>query len=227
LNVGAAILVLDSAVFLVMCIAFPAEPGVNPLLGPTIPGLITFGAKDTRRIQQGEWWRLVTPIFLHGGLLHLLLNALLKVRLLHILQSKWGAKRVLIVYLSGGFVGQLCSTVLSPRRLGVGSSGAAFGVATSMVPFTWEHWDELARPGELVAWVCIFTWMEVMIAAALPDLPIDNVAHMGGALGGMLVSYAVMPTMPLESEQLQVLIRVFCGTWTALCSVAMLVFIYR
>lgn len=180
-----------------MCIAFPAGAEENPLLGPTVEGLIIFGAKDTRRIKSGDWWRLVLPIFLHGGLLHLFLNALLKVRLLHILQSKWGAKRVLIVYLSGGLVGQLCSTVLAPSRLGVGSSGAAFGVATSMVPFTWEHWDELARPGELVAWICIFTWLEVMIAAALPNLPIDNVAHMGGALGGMLVSYAVMPTIPL------------------------------
>jgi Rhomboid family len=93
------------------------------------PSLTFRGAKLTQRIvNHGEWYRLVTPIFLHGGLAHLLINSMSLYNLGPFVESKFGGKRMLSYYLLSGVAGNALSAVVNPRTPAVGASGAIAGL---------------------------------------------------------------------------------------------------
>jgi membrane associated rhomboid family serine protease len=93
------------------------------------PSLTFRGAKLTQRIvNHGEWYRLLTPIFLHGGLAHLLINSVSLYNLGPFVESKFGSKRMLSYYLLSGIAGNALSAVVNPRTPAVGASGAIAGL---------------------------------------------------------------------------------------------------
>ena len=75
----------------------------------------------------GEWWRLITPIFLHGGLIHFLFNSYLLIHLGPLVEEIFGTYRYWVIYLCCGIAGSLFSQV--PRFVNtVGASGAIMGL---------------------------------------------------------------------------------------------------
>ncbi|CAN0075383.1 unnamed protein product [Sphacelaria rigidula] len=157
----------------------------NPLLGPSAPTLITLGAKHLVLIQEGQIWRLVTPILLHGGVLHIIMNLTSQFRMGTFLEERWGTKNWLIIYWVGGLGGNLLSCVASPDKVGVGASGAIYAIMggwLSHITCTWGEEDEFDKFGQAVQAV-FFTalGMVLSIAPIVDCLHVGTGAHHGGS----------------------------------------------
>jgi rhomboid protease GluP len=145
----------------------------------------------------GEYWRLLTHLFLHSGLLHIALNSMALFVLGPRLESLWGAKRFLALYLISGWVGG-CAVLLTGRGA-VGASGAICGLFGSLATWLWLNREHL--PEELrAAWQRMIgtNLILLVIISMMPRVSWE--AHLGGAIGGVLVSiplhYVAIGSLP-------------------------------
>ena len=121
---------------------------MNPSLGPSKQVLLDMGAKRTDLIRAGEYQRLIAPIFLHGGILHWLFNMLAVYSLIMAMEKEFGSPKIAIIYLLAGFIGVLTSCVFLPDRMGVGASGAIFGVYGAAWSDVIVNWSLYKAQGE-------------------------------------------------------------------------------
>jgi membrane associated rhomboid family serine protease len=105
----------------------------NPTIGPPASILDDMGAKNTAKIQAGEWWRLITPVFLHAGLIHLFLNMVMVLRLGFSMEEAFGSSKVASIYFASGVSGVVCSAVFLKNQLSVGASGALYGLLGALL----------------------------------------------------------------------------------------------
>jgi len=162
-------------------------PTDNAFIGPSAGVLDAFGAKNAARVLLlGEWWRLLTPMLLHSGLLHLLGNLLVQLRTGVLLEQHWGHALWLAVYVGSGAYGALVGCASMPARLSVGSSGALCGLIGAWFSFTLVTWNQtlpqdVGERNEQVGAICFC----VVIIVAMSFLPwMDYAAHIGGLLAG-------------------------------------------
>lgn len=141
--------------------------------------LIKFGAKFNPLILDGEWWRFFTPIFIHIGLIHLLMNTLALYYLGTMVERLYGNFRFLIIYLAAGFTGVLASFIFSPN-LSAGASGAIFGCFGALLYFGVSNlrlfWRTLG--------LNILVVLGINLAFGFTIPGIDNAGHIGGLIGG-------------------------------------------
>jgi len=172
--------------FLVLAIA--AMYVVEILAGGATNGevLYALGANHPVAVfQRGEWWRLLTSMFLHGGFVHVLLNGWGLYQLGPLFELFVGPFRMLAVYGLAGLAGSLASLFWT-QGLSVGASGAIFGVLGALIAFLLrrrEHLTPFARSllGQLVIWAGI----NIYIGFTVPM--IDNAAHLGGLAAGFVL----------------------------------------
>ncbi|KAL8427287.1 hypothetical protein ACSSS7_007799 [Eimeria intestinalis] len=163
---------------------------------PRILGVM--GALDSNMIRNyGEVYRVFWAANLHGGWVHLIVNLLCQTAVLFILEPVWGFWRCLFTWFVGAMSGNLLSAVFDPCTVTVGSSGALYGLLGGLVPFCLENWDYMNYP-----W-CIFLLVVVIIAVAqLTNMGgfsnVDNFAHLGGCLGGLLFGFATIYSLRAE-----------------------------
>jgi rhomboid protease GluP len=140
---------------------------------------------------EGEWWRLLSAMFLHGDGLHLLMNLIALFQLGSLYELMFGTKRFTIIYFVTGLVASLTSMFITGGP-SVGASGAVFGIMGAFI-FSirrsprWRH--ERAARG--IVSQLIF-WVVANIAIALKVPQIDLAAHMGGLVAGLILG-AVWP----------------------------------
>eukprot|EP00604_Paraphysomonas_vestita_P003091 CAMPEP_0174818422 /NCGR_PEP_ID=MMETSP1107-20130205/1092_1 /TAXON_ID=36770 /ORGANISM="Paraphysomonas vestita, Strain GFlagA" /LENGTH=342 /DNA_ID=CAMNT_0016030231 /DNA_START=59 /DNA_END=1084 /DNA_ORIENTATION=+ len=104
----------------------------NPLMGPPATTMVRYGAKDAALIlYRHEWWRLITPIFLHAGILHILSNGFIQLRVGGYLNRVFGTLPWLFIYFASGIYGNMLSCIFLPDAIGVGSSGALMGILSA------------------------------------------------------------------------------------------------
>ena len=102
---------------------------INPMIGPYPDALNYWGAKNSVLIiEDGEWWRLVTPIFLHAGLIHLMGNVMVQLESGNRWEKEWGTPIWIIVYIGSAFGSSILSAIAMPDQISVGSSGAVMGL---------------------------------------------------------------------------------------------------
>ncbi|KAF0695656.1 Aste57867_13550 [Aphanomyces stellatus] len=162
---------------------------VNPLLGPSAQVLLDMGAQRTDLIFNGGWWRLLTAMFLHAGLLHLLFNMLGLYQLGLELENTFDRRRIVIIYLSAGIIGAMCSAVMVPNVVGVGASGAIFGLFGATFAEYILNWDLYAnRCCHMLNLVVV-----AMVNLGIGLLPyVNNFAHMSGFVTGMGLGFAML-----------------------------------
>jgi rhomboid protease GluP len=148
--------------------------------GSTEPStLINFGAKFNPLILEGEWWRFFTPMFLHIGFLHLLMNSMALYYLGPMVERIYGNIRFLFLYLFAGFVGVLASFLFS-ANLSAGASGAIFGCFGALLYFGIAFPRLFIR--SLGFNILIVLGLNLLFGFTVPG--IDNAGHIGGLLGG-------------------------------------------
>lgn len=148
--------------------------------------LLRYGAKDSGLIWEGQYWRLITPIFLHAGLTHLILNAFSLFQLGSLIEFMYGRTRMLVIFLASGFLATLASTLASPN-ISVGASGAIFGLFGALFYFG------LRNPVIFRAVFGVRIYMvlalNLIMGVVIPN--IDSFAHLGGLVGGFVTAFGL------------------------------------
>lgn len=145
--------------------------------------LTDFGAKVNPLIVNGEWWRFFTPIFLHIGMIHLVMNTIALYFLGTAVEKIYGKLRFIFIFILSGFSGSLASFLFSPN-LSAGASGAIFGCFGALLYFGVIHPRLFART--MGANVLIMIGINLAFGFTFPG--IDNAGHIGGLIGGFLAS---------------------------------------
>jgi len=152
--------------------------------------LIKLGASEsTRTVVHGEVWRLVSPMYLHGGLVHFALNMLVFVKFGLPVERVHGFLRVAAVYLLSGVFGIMMGLALSPHTVKVGASGAIFGLFGALLGEILQNWGVYRRPCAAVTQILIGTILQL----ALGTMPmLDNFSHFFGFIMGFLCSVVLL-----------------------------------
>ena len=133
----------------------------------------------------GQWWRLVTAMFLHAGLLHIGMNMWCLFDLGPAVESLFGSAKFLVIYLVTGIVGFLLSLWWSPYGVSIGASGAVLGLVGVLIGASFHHGGlGKAYRGQLWRWV-----MYIFVFGLF--FSVDNAAHAGGLLSGLVLGYAI------------------------------------
>jgi rhomboid protease GluP len=158
--------------------------------------LVRWGANFAVLVAQGEYWRLLTCIFLHIGLPHLLFNSFALLSFGRLAEAVFGHSRFLAIYLVSGITGSLLSFFFT-RGLSAGASGAIFGVATALAVFYYLNRPAFRLLGENPLGGILFV---LIINAVLGFVQpfIDNWGHGGGILGGAALAMWLAPRVVLE-----------------------------
>jgi len=147
--------------------------------------LLDFGAKFGPLIMQGEWWRLVTAGWAHGGILHILMNMWVLFDLGAQTEEVYGTSRFLAIYFVAGVLGFLASFWWAPGSPSVGASAGICGLIGAMIALGVR--DKSAFGVEIrrfyVRWVIYLLVFGLLFPAT------DNAAHLGGIAGGFAVGY--------------------------------------
>lgn len=172
----------------------------NPLLGPSSATLVKMGALDVAKVVHGrQGWRLITCMWLHAGVVHLLINMLCLLVVGIRLEQEFGFVRIGLVYLISGFGGSLMSALfIQSSSVSVGASGALFGLIGSMLSELITNWSLYANK---VA--ALLTLLLVILSnLALGLLPrVDNFAHIGGLVSGFLLGFVVFVRPHLDWQR--------------------------
>lgn len=190
------LLFLVNGLFFLLCLLAPiasAAPDggkstVNSLIGMDGGTLLRYGAGlGGLTFGSGEWFRLITPIFLHGGLLHIVFNSIVLLQLGPLVEAEYGTERFAFIYLATGIAGNLLAQFLKPQGLVVGASGAICGLVGVLLVFGARRGGAYGgQLKSLMAQNALF----ILMMSLLPGISL--LSHLGGFLGGCALG-AVVP----------------------------------
>lgn len=171
--------------------------GMFDILAPTSGALAVLGMTGTFAVGQGRWWTVLTAIFLHGSLIHLLFNMVITRQYLPSVIELYGAPRAWLIFVVAGVVG----FVMSNLAVGVptiGASGAIFGLLAAMIVYG-RRTHQRAVTQQL--------WMSAAVMFLFGFLmpSVNNWAHAGGFAGGFVAAEAVAFSDRRESPWLLLL----------------------
>jgi len=186
------------------------EPfSVNPMFGPNATVLLELGANyDTNILFEGQWWRFITAMFLHAGVIHLACNMAFQLQQGVPLEREFGSIRIFIIFMVSGISGNLMSSIFLPTMLSVGASGSLFGLLGAMLAALIKNWKVLKRPCVSITFLLI----AIMVNLFIGLLPyIDNFAHVGGLLAGILFGLVLIPQSPRRNVCLNTFLAIIGG----------------
>jgi membrane associated rhomboid family serine protease len=132
----------------------------------------------------GDWYRLVTAMFLHASLLHLAFNMLALYWLGTVVEQAMGTWRFLLIYFVSGIAGSAGALVLSnPLAVTVGASGAIYGIMGALLILEYRATGSFAGP------VLAFIVLNLALTFAIPNISVGG--HLGGLVGGILATLAL------------------------------------
>ncbi len=185
------------------------------LTGGNQQALVAWGADVSALVAQGEWWRLVSAIFIHIGIIHLLFNSYALMFIGPLLEELLGKERFLVSYLATGVIGfGLSNWYYPPWLVTAGASGAVFGMIAMAVVLSrrWGSWGQILQQ-QLVHWIVYAFVFGIFIGA-------NNAAHFGGALAGAALAFALPnPNRHQETPFQGLLWRVLY--WSSLAAIAL------
>lgn len=165
--------------------------------GHTSQFLLEHGALYGPGIRDGEWYRLVTHIFLHGDIWHLGNNMLILFCLGNALEYYVGKFSYMGIYFFSGILAGLGSVVYNTgNTVSVGASGAVFGVVGAMA------WLVLKNKGRLKGFTGprMVVFLIMSIYAGFVDQGIDNAAHIAGLIAGFVLAILLCRKQEAETE---------------------------
>jgi rhomboid protease GluP len=186
-----AIFGINVAVFLGMLFA-----GVSMLDNPAREHLVHWGANDGPRTLGGEYWRLLTCVFVHGSFLHIAFNMWCLWDLGSLAESLYGHWTFAVVYLLAGITGSLGSVIWNPNVLSVGASGAIFGIAGALIASFYLGEFSLPRAAVMGTLRSVVTFVGYNLVFGAMMSRVDNAAHVGGLVGGLILGALIAKAAP-------------------------------
>lgn len=201
-----ALIGVNALVFAIMVLR-----GVSFFL-PTPQQAIAFGADFGPLTLNGQWWRLVTSMFVHFGIIHIGLNMWCLWSLGRAAEILMGRFSYLLAYFASGIFGSIASVYWTPMAAGAGASGAIFGMAGVLVTFVYlkKTPAHLQINKKMLSSLGTFIFYNLVIGASIPG--ISNAAHVGGLVMGAAVG-ALLPAASASESSRRTrlsLVVVFC-----------------
>jgi len=186
------------------------EPlSVNPMIGPSAETLILMGAKDTTLIvNEQQWYRLFTPMFLHAGVIHYLLNMLALWFIGKAVEMCHGFIAALLLFVIPAVGGTILSALFLPAYISVGASGGIFGLIGACLADIVANWGLIfskqvngTDTSSFGRHVRIFIWLiiDIIINCLIGLTPfVDNFTHLGGMVYGFLCGLSTLERLSKE-----------------------------
>lgn len=152
------------------------------IMTSNISVLIYLGAKVNVLISSGEYYRLITCMFLHAGLLHISLNMYSLYIIGPLVERVYGRVKYISIYFIAGIVASLFSYIFS-NDISIGASGAIFGLLGATLIFAITIKKTVGKD----FYINILQVMAVNLIIGFSIPNIDNYAHIGGILGGIVM----------------------------------------
>lgn len=183
-------LAIQIILFLLMTVFFGGSEDIGTL--------ILFGAKYNPFIVAGEWWRLIMPMFLHIGWMHIAVNSVCLYYIGIHVEKIFGHWRFALIYLLSGIAGNVASFAFS-NAVSAGASTSIFGLfaTTLMLAETFKdnpYYREIAKTFGILI---VFNFISGFLSIGTGN--VDNAGHIGGLVGGFLIATAIsVPKAPKE-----------------------------
>lgn len=185
----ALIVAINLAMFALLLVTGGADDSIN---------LYRWGAKFGPAIQAGDWYRLISPVFLHAGLFHIAANTFALVLFGPRLEQEFGTAAFFATYIVSGVCGVAASYLVSPV-LSVGASGAVFGMVGAygiyLVRNRREFGDQVNR---VILNLILILGINIVFGLVWPG--IDQGAHVGGLIAGAAMAFVVSPRKVVHIE---------------------------
>jgi membrane associated rhomboid family serine protease/Flp pilus assembly protein TadD len=174
-----------------------------PLFSPTSEFIIRWGGNFGPLTLGGQPWRLLTNIFVHIGLLHLAANMWALLILGRLAESLYGRGTFLATYILSGLAGSIVSLCWNPLGVSAGASGALFGIAGALIATLYS--GKLPLPKNVIRpilWT-LLVWAAFNLGYGFWKTGVDNAAHVGGLLAGLVVGYPLGHHLSAESRRVR------------------------
>jgi len=187
---------INVGMYVLMCFAGGiAVTSVNPSV------LVGFGAKQNALIvNQHQYWRLITSMFIHIGIIHLLFNNYALWIIGQEIERIYGSARFVVLYFLTGVIGSLGSFYFNPNATSAGASGAIFGLFGAMATFAFRYRSEIPPrlSQDIKRRVLPLIGVNLIIGFSVGF--VDNAAHIGGLLSGIALAFVVPYLRPGEKD---------------------------
>ncbi|KOR24346.1 peptidase S54 [Clostridium sp. L74] len=160
------------------------------ILSSDIRVLVFLGAKANSFINNGEYYRLITSMFLHGGLIHLALNMYALNSIGPLIENYFGKVKYLIIYFISGILSSYFSYLFSPS-VSIGASGAIFGVLGATLIIAYKNRKRGGK--EFLNNIISVIVVNLILGFSIPN--VDNFGHIGGLIGGIIVTLILINTL--------------------------------
>jgi rhomboid protease GluP len=176
------------------------------ILGDDLP--LMLGARVTELMREGQWWRFLTPVFLHGSVGHIFFNMYALFSLGSFLERQFGHGRFLLLYFLGAFAGNVFSFLLTDGY-SVGASTAVFGLVAAEGVFFYQNRKLFGAQAKSAIGNAVFI-IAINLLFGQMSSGIDNWGHIGGLLGGAMFSWfagtnwkvtGIYPNLRLEDQR--------------------------
>lgn len=193
------LIVINTLIFIVTCVY---SRSINDIKLDT---LMRFGAAFGPLTLGGQPWRLLTSTFLHGNFLHLAFNMWALLNLGILAEILFGRRSYTLMYFVCGITASLVSTwwhfhTGNIAVVGVGASGAIFGIAGALIPALALQKNARLRAALKGNLVSISIFVIYTVAFGFQEAHIDNSAHLGGLAAGLLLGLA-LPSSPGPNDE--------------------------
>ncbi|MDZ7316384.1 MAG: rhomboid family intramembrane serine protease [candidate division KSB1 bacterium] len=186
-SVTSILIVVNVVLYIIALLLRPAAllqiRDIFSIFSPDITILYKLGMTGSFALSQGRWWTLITAAYLHGGLLHILFNMLWLRQLGTMVEGLYGSARTFLIFTAAGVVGFVFSN-MAGIDFTLGSSGAVFGLLGALVYYGRRRGGFLGT----LLYRQVGTWAIVLFAFGFLTPGVNNMAHAGGFLGGLLAA---------------------------------------
>lgn len=200
------LILLNVFVFLLMIVS-----GYNPFI-PNMEFLVSWGANFRPFTSNGEWWRLITCVFLHINVIHLVFNMLALAYVGVYLEPILGRVRFAVAYLLTGFSASILSFWWNDFTVSIGASGAVFGMFGVFLALLFTDLIEPKTRKQMLISIAVFVFVNVLSGFA--KVGVDNAAHVGGLIGGVIIGFSYFPSLQdRENRTIKYLTIVFVSVF--------------
>ena len=188
-----ALLLVNVLVFIAMAVAGGALGAFQPQT------YLEWGANYGEATVAGQWWRLVTALFVHFNLLHLVANMWAFWNIGRLTERLYGNTLMLLLYFGAGILASLSSVLWDPTHSSMGASGAIFGIFGAFLAYLGRRETHVPIAVIRAHWPSTSLFIIFNLASAATHPEIDNAAHVGGLLGGAALGWIL--ARPLEPRE--------------------------
>ena len=173
--------------------------GASPL-DPDVALLVKWGANTGLYTLGGDWWRLLSCLFLHGGILHLALNCYVLWTAGNVVERLIGSASFAALYLASGVIASLASLAWNPFAASVGASGAIFGVWGALIGYALRQRDPVTLQGLLRLRNIALAFLALNVLFGMTQENVDLAAHLGGLIAGIGAGLLLSQPVSLKSR---------------------------